>query len=249
LVLVMGLSGSAQAALQGRDLNGSIGSFEAYYDTVLDITWLADANYAQTSGYDADGKMTWYAANTLVANLSFTDGINVYDNWRLPTTEPVNGTSFNYGHSWNGSTDRGNDISEQGTAFAGATGSEMTHFFYNTLDNKGMCDPVASTANSCVNQVGYGLANAGPFANLQSGNSYWSGSDYLPNPAKTWIFFFGNGGQEGGVDKGGSTGIYYALAVSSGDVGIAAVPEPEAWGLMLSGLALVGAAARRRNTR
>lgn len=66
------VSGAAQAALQGRDLNGSAGSFEAYYDTVLDITWLADADYAKTSGYDADGYMTWTAANTWAANLSFT---------------------------------------------------------------------------------------------------------------------------------------------------------------------------------
>jgi hypothetical protein len=28
--------GTAHAALEGRDLNGSIGSFEAYYDTDLE---------------------------------------------------------------------------------------------------------------------------------------------------------------------------------------------------------------------
>jgi hypothetical protein len=32
------------------------------YDTVLDIKWLQDANYAQTSGYDDDGRMNWYTA-------------------------------------------------------------------------------------------------------------------------------------------------------------------------------------------
>lgn len=32
------ISGMAHAALEGRDLNGSIDSFEAYYDTDLDIT-------------------------------------------------------------------------------------------------------------------------------------------------------------------------------------------------------------------
>ncbi len=26
---------------------------------VLDITWMQDANYVQTSGYDSDGKMYW----------------------------------------------------------------------------------------------------------------------------------------------------------------------------------------------
>lgn len=42
LVLAAGLSGGAQAALQGRDLNGSANSFEPYYETDLDITWLTD---------------------------------------------------------------------------------------------------------------------------------------------------------------------------------------------------------------
>ena len=30
------------------------------YDTELGITWLQDADYAQTSGYDSDGRVTWY---------------------------------------------------------------------------------------------------------------------------------------------------------------------------------------------
>lgn len=33
------------------------------YDSVQNITWLADANYAKTSGYDDDGRMTWGEAN------------------------------------------------------------------------------------------------------------------------------------------------------------------------------------------
>ena len=79
LVLALGLvSGSAHAALQGRDLNGSPGSFEAYYDTDLNITW--------TSG-NLLGFVTWAAANTWAATLSFTDGVNTYDNWRLPTSD------------------------------------------------------------------------------------------------------------------------------------------------------------------
>ena len=30
----------------------------AYYVDAANLTWLADANYAHTSGYDADGRMT-----------------------------------------------------------------------------------------------------------------------------------------------------------------------------------------------
>ena len=29
------------------------------YDNVLDVTWLQDANYAKTSGYNAEGIMSW----------------------------------------------------------------------------------------------------------------------------------------------------------------------------------------------
>ena len=100
------VSGAAHAALEGRDLNGSAGSFEAYYDTDLDITWLADAN--------VNGQMIWDDANTWAANLSFTDGISVYDNWRLPTALNQDGT---------GPCDAGYNC----------TGSEMGHLFYSEL--------------------------------------------------------------------------------------------------------------------
>lgn len=57
------VSFSANAALVSR-LGGL-----AYYDTEADLTWLADANYAMTSGYDADGLMNWANANAWAAGL------------------------------------------------------------------------------------------------------------------------------------------------------------------------------------
>ena len=45
------ISSSSHAALYDRG-NGLI------YDDVLNITWMQDANYAKTSGYDPDGAMT-----------------------------------------------------------------------------------------------------------------------------------------------------------------------------------------------
>ena len=105
------ISGTAHAVLQGRDLNGSAGSFEAYYDTDLNITWLANAN--------VNGTMTWAAANTWAANLSFTNGINVYDNWRLPTTLQPDASC---GSQSGGVSSGGN-----------CTGSEMRHLFYAEL--------------------------------------------------------------------------------------------------------------------
>lgn len=46
------ISTQANAALIKRTDN-------LIYDDVTKITWLADANYAQTSNFDTDGEMTW----------------------------------------------------------------------------------------------------------------------------------------------------------------------------------------------
>lgn len=227
------LAGPAQAALQGRDLNGSADSFEAYYDTVLDITWLADANYAKSSGYDDDGHMSWAAANAWAANLSFTDGVNVYNNWRLPVVGPINGISFNYSGSLNGSTDNGHNISAPGSVFAGSTASEMAHLFFNTLNNKDLC--AAATSNGFCDgpQPGWGLTNTGPFSNL-SGTLYWSSTAYASGQSEAWDFYFYDGSQS----SNSQAAEFRAWAVSSGD--IAAVPEMQTYALMLAGLGLIG---------
>ncbi len=225
IVLALGLvSGSAHAALQGRDLNGSLGSFEAYYDTDRDITWLADANYAKTSGYVEYGVMGWADANTWAANLSLVDAVNnlTYDNWRLPTVVDTGTPGCNFAFT---GTDCGYNVDT-------ATG-EMAHLFYNVLGNKAYYDTAGNP------QSGGGLTNTGPFTNFQP-YGYWSAT-YEPNTLNSaWDFDFGSGYQGVVYDSY----VTYALAVSSGDVG--AVPEADTWAMLLAGLALVGAAARRR---
>lgn len=73
---------SAQAALYDRG-NGLI------YDDVIDVTWLQDANYAQTSGYDADGLMTREESYTWADQLTYAG----YADWRLPSVgnSPISG--------------------------------------------------------------------------------------------------------------------------------------------------------------
>ena len=97
-------SSMAQAALE--DKGGGL-----IYDSALNITWLKDANYAKTSGYDADGLMNGSAADTWAANLVYHDSVRSvdYDDWRLPAT-PVWGIGYNY------------------------TNSEMGHMFYNNME-------------------------------------------------------------------------------------------------------------------
>lgn len=237
------VTGTAHAALQGRDLNGSAGSFEAYYDTVLDITWLADANYAKTSGRNTSGGgglMMWAEANAWADSLSFTDGVKVYDNWRLPEVSPINGMSFNYSGSLNGSTDNGHNISAPGSIFAGSTANEMAHLFFNTLGNKDLCAPATSVGFCDGPQTGWGLTNTGPFVNLRA-DTYWSATGYQSGTSEAWDFYFGDGSQSSNLQ--GAT--FFAWAVSSGDVA-AAVPETQTYILMLAGLGLVGWRARRR---
>ncbi len=89
--------------------------------------------------------MNWSEANTWAANLSVVDAVNsiVYDNWRLPTIEPVNGTSFNYTQSYDGSTDVGyNIISPE---------SEMAYMYYVNLGNPGYYTP-AGVVSGCYSR-------------------------------------------------------------------------------------------------
>lgn len=74
---MVALSGAAQAALIDRG-GGMI------YDTTRNLTWLADMNYAKTSGYNSDGLMTWAAAKAWAEGLRYGG----YDDWRLPNMDP-----------------------------------------------------------------------------------------------------------------------------------------------------------------
>jgi hypothetical protein len=78
VILVLGLSISTHSAL--IDLGGGM-----IYSTDLNLTWLQDANYAQTSGYSSDGFMTWDEATTWATNLVYA-GLS---GWRLPTFDPA----------------------------------------------------------------------------------------------------------------------------------------------------------------
>ncbi len=162
------------------------------YDTVLNVTWLQDANYAKTSGYAATGvdlatgTMTWAAANTWAAQLN----VGGLSDWRLATNTPVNGTSFNTNFSFNGTTDVGYNITSPKSELA---------YMYNV--NLGLKDYVSATNVSQastfgvfgngtfngVNQNSFGQANVDPVNNLQA-YAYWSGAEYSPGSGNAWLF-------------------------------------------------------------
>lgn len=232
-------AGTANAALQGRDLDGNMATYEAYYDTELDVTWLADANFARTSGFHQTGALTWYEANDWAAALSFTNGVRVYDNWRLPDVKPLNGTAFDYTPSLNGSTDRGYNVSAPGSASSGSKQSEIAYLFYNTLGNKSICKPETSTFGCDGPQPGWGDFNSGPFSSVNI-SSFWTATSYDAAAGEAWDFDF-YGGAQGSNLRGAR---FYAWALTDGDV--AAVPEGDTWAMMLAGLGLIGVLARRR---
>ncbi len=101
-VMLLGLSTTTHAILIDRD-NGMV------YDNQLKITWLADANYAQTSGHDSDGLMDWSAATTWANDLEYGG----FNDWRLPTTLPSDPSCDVQGYN--------------------CTGSEMGYMFYENL--------------------------------------------------------------------------------------------------------------------
>ena len=256
LLAVLALPGAASATLLGR-LPATVGGmdYQAYYDDVLDITWLANANLAASNTFGltqsagvgpaagevgSTGLMTWATANLWIAGMNAADHLG-FDDWRLPTLSPVSGgAAFNVAFSTNGTTDVAYGATGIGwQSGAGEYVSEMGYMYYVNFGNLGFCTPNDANPDLCVQQTGWGLANTADFVNLQS-RLYWSGVEFGSGGA--WNFNFGNGAQ-GADDKSRSL---FAWAVRSGDVE-AAVPEPATAALL--GASLVGFAALRRRAR
>lgn len=97
-VLSFGLVAESRAELINR---GTYDGVMLVYDSVQRITWLGDANWAKTSGFDPDGEMTWGEARTWAGRLT----IGGFSDWRLPIT------------------------SDETCKGAGCTNSEMGHLF------------------------------------------------------------------------------------------------------------------------
>lgn len=194
--------GTWQATLQGRDLDGNLATAEAYFDTALGITWLADANHAA-------GRMDWYEANAWVGSLDF----NGIDDWRLPTWTDTGAPDCN--HTYSG-TDCGFNVD--------TASGEMAHLFYTTLGNLAYYD-----TSGAYPQPGWGLSNTGPFANIPTSYVHWT-SGTPANVYSAIYFHFGTGEQYAAAKTAlGDAADQYAWAVHSGDVG-AVVPTPDADG-------------------
>ena len=85
------------------------------------------------------------------------------------------------------------------------------------------------------------LSSVAPFKNIQP-YLYWSETLYSYNGIWGWYFGMGEGSQR-------ATENYneiYAWAVSSGDVGVAAIPEPTTLMMLFLGFWLMQVATKRR---
>ncbi len=220
IFLFLLLGSAANAALLSR--NGGY----AYYDNVLDVTWLADANYAQTSGYDVDGRMSWADAQTWIGTLNSANNLGVND-WRLPTATDTGIPGCNFAYF---GTDCGYNVDL-------STG-EMAHMFYSTLGNTSAYGTSGVATGCAFGGEPYCLTNPGPFLNVQTG-SYWSGIEYANITSNAWDFYFDTGIQTTDNKSNGN----YAWAVRSGD--IAVVPVPAAAWLFGGALGLLGMMKRR----
>jgi len=72
ITLMLGITSQASATLIKRTDN-------LVYDDISNITWLADVQYAKTSGFDDDSKMNWSDSMSWAADL---DAFG-FSNWRL----------------------------------------------------------------------------------------------------------------------------------------------------------------------
>lgn len=207
-------TGAADAALLSR------AGGQAYYDTALDITWVADALLARTSGYDSDGFMTWDQAQAWIGTLNTSNYLGV-NTWRLPNIVDTGTPGCDFGYS---GTDCGYNVDL-------STG-EMAHLYYSTLGNLAYYDTSGHGP-----QPGWGETKTGPFSNIRPLN-YWSGTTYAPRPVDAWHFWFPDGYQ----DFQGKHHLADAWAVSPGD---AVIPVPAVGWLVAGAFAGIGAVAKR----
>jgi hypothetical protein len=190
--------GTWETTLQPRDIDGN-GSVDAFYDTTLNITWLA--NFRTLTGLVS--KVDWDTANRWATTTSFF-GLS---GWRLPTTNDTgrSGCQFSYSGSdcgFNVDTSTGNPVN-----------SELAHLFYVTLGNLADCDKTGSCGVASL-----GVFSTGNLTNY-SIDGYWSGTAVALDSNFAWYFgsiTFPVPGYQGTLRKDVAL---RAVAVHPGDVG------------------------------
>lgn len=216
-ILSLGLIPTANAALEPR-LNG-----QAYYDTDLDITWLANSD-------SSAGGTLYVGAGYYIYN-SIIEGIS---GWRLPNAD-VNGDGF--------------IVDCFGGGVANCSDNEMGYLFWEegiTSATPGVFKNIQGSdyAASPVEVVYYVDDSDERVGVVVDSVALYNGTfdGYkISEESGGAAFDFGSGRNSGmGLFNGPAIG----WAVHSGDV--AQIPEPETYAMLLAGLGLIGFIAGRR---
>ncbi|MFI3136323.1 MAG: DUF1566 domain-containing protein [Methylococcaceae bacterium] len=209
LLALLGMSSTAHATLTDMH-NGMV------YDSDQNLTWLQDVNAA-------GGAMSWEAANTWAGGLTM-GGVS---GWRLPTIN----TASTLGSAISPNTGCGYNGGYCGYNVDTST-SELAYMFHDNLGNESTFDRKSNFFSAG------GLANTGPFSNLDA-TAYWSSVGSALDPNGAWTFNMLQGSQKLAFKNNGLS----AWAVHEGQVG--AVPVPTAaW---LFGTGLIGLVSLKRN--
>jgi len=237
LTVVLVFSGVSHAALTTIGTASYGGNdYDLIYDNDQSLVWL---DYTKSAASWAT-QIAWASGlgGSLVVTLDapYTSTIDWSTGWRLPATDEsvVNFANPNIG--W-----QGPDLSGNYSYYYGynMVNSELGYLFYESLGNLGLY-----ATDGTNPQPGYGLVNKGPFSNLLA-TTYWSDTQYSPNPTQAWNTRFDSGRQR--QTAKGVSGGYSALAVHPGEV--VAVPVPGALLLLASGLTGLGVCRKRIRSR
>jgi len=213
---------NAQLFERGMDVNGN---HTMVYDDEYDLTWLADANYANTSGHNttstqphqAGGTMTWQESIDWVGGLVIGDDIyGQVSGWRLPS-------AYNADVNNPGPTYSSGPTNVNGSELAHMTELVNTNFTTELFKN---IQPIMYWSNTSTSAESAWMTT---FA-----NSYFDG-----------VSFVAGYGNHDVYDMGKNMGGTYAWAVMTGDVAeIYATPLPMASWFFAPALAWLFSVAR-----
>ncbi len=166
LALAAAVPLASQAALHARD--GDLDSVvDGYFDDVLNLTWVRNANLAAGSAQDdgvsnSDGLMTWASAQTWVAGLTVAGVAG----WRLPSIDSAcNGSGTGYG--------------------CNAAAGELGTMFYVNLGGAATL-PVSTLPHNANYALFSGIADV----------AYWSGQTLASDHDQAGVLLYGEGYQD-----------------------------------------------------